>query len=310
MENYYGLLNIHPTASAAEIQRALLRAAEQQTLPIEILQTVKDNLLNQQNRADYDKQLKAARPDLFLPPQIDNTIKTKSLYIEQPSEKEPFEWRGWHIAVMGLVCFSLGWGSGRAYLRHEVNSKIQEGLSGIRAATKTPQNKAPAAQSENTKKESQSPAEAAELPITEWKYGESKDEMRGTITQSAVIGSENTINLDFPYGEVMAGIGLYRHPGKSIHAVGLLITGGQLSCRDSAASYKGCEISIKFDNQIERFNVAKHDELSNIAYVTAPDDIERFRRQLKTSAKVIVELPIYQHNKQQFVFGQTRTLKW
>ena len=65
MLNLYEKLHLSPTASPQQIQAAMRRAAEQQSMSLEELQKCKHWLLNPDKRKQYNAQLFAAHPEIL-----------------------------------------------------------------------------------------------------------------------------------------------------------------------------------------------------------------------------------------------------
>lgn len=81
MINLYELLNIKPSSNQSQIQQALNRAAEKRLLSIEQLQKVKNVLLNEDKRSQYDTALFVAYPDLKI--QVETELQAHNALLEK-----------------------------------------------------------------------------------------------------------------------------------------------------------------------------------------------------------------------------------
>ena len=138
---------------------------------------------------------------------------------------------------------------------------------------------------------------------SKWEYSESRDQMRGSTTKFASVGSENSIDLDFPYGEVKGQIWVRRRPEDGLN-VAFEVEKGQVLCH----SYSDDYVSMKFDDgPIQKFRcTGSSDGSSKTAFII---DEKRALAALKRAKRTIVEAEFYQRGRQQFVF-ETAGLKW
>lgn len=147
------------------------------------------------------------------------------------------------------------------------------------------------------------PTEASETVPANWDYSTSKDEMRGTSTKFAQVNSDNTVDLDFPYGEVRGQLWIRQRAEDGL-SVAFEVEKGQILCNDFDDSY----VSIKFDNgPVQKFRCSgTADGSSNVAFI---NDDRRVLAALKKSKRTIVEAPFYEQGRQQFTFN-TSGLSW
>jgi len=138
---------------------------------------------------------------------------------------------------------------------------------------------------------------------SKWEYSESKDEMRGTTTKTASVTSDNSVDLDFPYGEVHGQLWIRRRPEDGLN-VAFEVEKGQVLCH----SYSDDYISMKFDDgPIQRFRcTGSSDGSTETAFVV---DESRALAALKRAKRTIVEAEFFQQGRQQFVFD-TAGLNW
>ena len=141
------------------------------------------------------------------------------------------------------------------------------------------------------------------LPKSKWSYNTEKDEMRGGESRFASLDAENTINLDFPYGEQRGQI-LIRDSAKFGFDILVGVPSGQVLCN----SFQNTYLSVKFDNGgIERFGCTDaSDGTNNMVFLSSE---KRFLEKLKKSKKLIVEAEFFQNGVQQMTFD-TANLDW
>jgi len=159
-----------------------------------------------------------------------------------------------------------------------------------------------AATNPSTQENSTAPTVQSE-PTSKWDYSETKDEMRGTTAKLASLQSENTVDLDFPYGEVHGQLWIRRRPEDGLN-VAFEVDKGQVLCHSFTDDY----ISMKFDNgPIQRFRcTGSSDGSTETAFIV---DEPRALAALKRAKRTIVEAEFFQKRRQQFVF-ETAGLKW
>jgi hypothetical protein len=169
-------------------------------------------------------------------------------------------------------------------------------------APKTP---SPAGQAATTGGAKQDADAATGLPEVEskWDYSQSRDEMRGTTARSASLESNNTVDLDFPYGEVHGQLWIRQRPEDGLN-VAFEVEKGQVLCHTYSDDY----ISMKFDDgPIQRFRcTGSSDGSTETAFIT---DEPRALAALKRAKRTIVEAEFFQKGRQQFVFDTAR-LQW
>ena len=138
---------------------------------------------------------------------------------------------------------------------------------------------------------------------SKWDYSESKDEMRGTTARTASLQSENTVDLDFPYGEVHGQLWIRRRPEDGLN-VAFAVDKGQVLCN----SYSDDYVSMKFDDgPVQKFRcTGSSDGSSETAFLT---DEPRAVAALRRAKRTIVEAEFFQQGRQQFVFD-TAGLDW
>lgn len=144
----------------------------------------------------------------------------------------------------------------------------------------------------------------ANEPNSKWEYSEEKDEMRdGAITHLASLAGENTIDLDFPYGEQRGQI-LIRQSPKFGFDILVGVPSGQIPC----SSYSNNYINAKFDDgPIERYSCNEaSDGTNNMVFI---EGSKGFLNNLKKSKKLIVEAEFFNNGVQQMTFD-TSNLKW
>lgn len=144
---------------------------------------------------------------------------------------------------------------------------------------------------------------ASEAPASKWTYNETKDEMREAVRRTAEVESENSIDLDFPYGEQRGLLTVRQDPQFGLDVM-FRVRSGQILCHGFGDSY----INAKFDDgPIKRFNcVGASDGTSDVAFV---EGARTFLAALKKADRAVIEAEFYQNGRQQFVFD-IKNLKW
>jgi hypothetical protein len=148
-----------------------------------------------------------------------------------------------------------------------------------------------------------SAADAASGSGSKWDYENDTDQMRGTSTKTASVTSDNTVNLDFPYGDVHGQLWVRKRGTGPLDAA-FEVEKGQILCN----SFSESVVSIKFDDgPIQKFRCTDaSDGSDNVAFLLPA---ARFLSEVRKSKRAIVEAEFYQQGRQQFTFD-TAGLKW
>jgi len=138
---------------------------------------------------------------------------------------------------------------------------------------------------------------------SKWQYSEDKDEMRGTTTRYAQVVSENTVDLDFPYGTVNGQIVIRKRPKDGLNIM-FTVDKGQILCH----SFGDDHISVKFDDgPVKRYScTGTSDGSSETSFI---ENASGFLSNLKKAKRTIIEAEFYQKGNQQFTFD-TAGLNW
>lgn len=139
----------------------------------------------------------------------------------------------------------------------------------------------------------------------DWKYDESTEKMSGKTQKNAVIESNNSLSLGFPYAGLNHGTLIVRqHPGYGLDVI-LQVQKGQILC----SSYGGCPIQVKFDDAAPmRFGgspSADHDS-TTIFF----DGNNKFISNALKAKKILVQVNMYQAGAPILEFSTTESLKW
>lgn len=140
-------------------------------------------------------------------------------------------------------------------------------------------------------------------PASNWEYSDQKDEMRGTSSKLAQVKSDNTVDLEFPYGETHGQIWIRQRAEDGL-SVAFEVESGQVLCNDFGDSH----VSIKFDDgPVQKFRCSgTSDGSNNVAFI---DDARRALADLKKSKRAIVEAEFFEQGRKQFKF-ETAGLDW
>jgi hypothetical protein len=185
---------------------------------------------------------------------------------------------------------SLGWAAFTLWAvilpRPPISNAVGEPPSTATASAQTTPATATSGSSETTK-----PTELA----TKWQYSEDKDAMRGTTTKFATLTSENTVNLDFPYGSHTGDLEIRRRPSDGLNI--MLKVEGQFLC----SSYNYGHVSVKFDDKpIQSFGCSEPEDASTGLLFIGSEG--KFLSEIKKAKNVVIEAPYYQNGRQQLTF--------
>lgn len=139
-------------------------------------------------------------------------------------------------------------------------------------------------------------------PATAWQYDSKTDQMRGAVSKTAQVDSENTLSLAFPYGETKPTLNIRQDPkfGFDIY----ITSNGQPLCR----SYDNDTISVKFDSgPIQEWRCTEAaDGSPGIVFF---DNQRALLPKIKAATKMVVEINYYDNGRQQFSFP-VKGLDW
>lgn len=138
-----------------------------------------------------------------------------------------------------------------------------------------------------------------------WNYVEEKDEMTDGISKFATIVSENSEELDFPYGNVFAKIAV-RKTKRYGTDVMIMVSSGQIFGNDyNNDNY----IMVRFDeNQPIKYYFAEtSDGSSEVVFVKKVND---FIQRAKKANAIKVEIPFFNDGRRIFCFSTVEKLKW
>lgn len=130
----------------------------------------------------------------------------------------------------------------------------------------------------------------------EWDYDNSKDTVSGKDIKRAVVHSNNSFEMDFPYqGGTTGSLIIRKHPryGKDVI---FSINKGQLLC-----DIGGCQVSVRFDDKKPyKVHVNEPEDHSNTVLFLSGYD--KLVKEIKNSKKMIVEATFYQNGAKAFEF--------
>lgn len=130
-----------------------------------------------------------------------------------------------------------------------------------------------------------------------WEYSQKKDEMRGTISYSASLQSDDDNSDPSSSGGLSPlEIVIFSDDDKIAKRAGIILNAGQISCFRN----KICEINAKFDDgKIELVDTKLvGDSNDAVAIFDAPSFVEKMR----LSKRVYIEVPLYREGKLQYKF--------
>lgn len=132
----------------------------------------------------------------------------------------------------------------------------------------------------------------------DWKYTESKDDMRGVEKKSATLLSNNTVDLESANIKKVKAILLVNNDGNGNSYVSFGINNGKLSCTVD------CKVSIKMDDSSVTDIPVKQDRDADGKFLLVKDDVvsNNLVQSFKNTNKLTVELPVLDNGDKQFSF--------
>lgn len=140
-----------------------------------------------------------------------------------------------------------------------------------------------------------------------WEYSQSQDDLSGKKYPLAVIKSDRSLALPYPYdGENYGTLWVRSHPKHGLDVI-VSIEKGQILCRGS--EYRRCQFGIRFDDEApEGFTAWQAaDGSSNIVFAAYP---EWAIKKLRKAKKITVELLMFKAGNQVLTFTAEEPLKW
>lgn len=138
-----------------------------------------------------------------------------------------------------------------------------------------------------------------------WDYQEVVDRMTGKKTRMAVMKSDNSLRLQFPYQGTNYGyVQVRQHPTYGLDVI-VYVDKGQILCSQVTT----CTVRVRFgDSQPLTFSgspSADHD--STTVFLNNP---RRFIEQAKKHQRLAIQLSMYQAGDQILEFSVPAALKW
>lgn len=136
----------------------------------------------------------------------------------------------------------------------------------------------------------------------EWEYDTSVDKMTSNTTKFAIITSNESLTLDFPYDGINSGYLQLRKKNGVLNIL-IRIDKGQIS-----GGYENDYVKVRFDDgKAITFSYASpEDGSSDLIFI---ENEMKFLSKLKKSKKTLIALPLYQNGTQILEFN-TENLKW
>lgn len=191
------------------------------------------------------------------------------------------------------------------------------GIATLLGCSPTPEGATPVTSKPATTAEKEAP----EPVSNEWKTEEFVDEASGKTGVKTVGVSENTVNLDFPYGGAQHGTLIVRSHPRHGNDLMFRLREGQITCRSYGDDHE--YILARFDDSpVEKFKCTAADDVGTTNVVFVPDymdssggyakyspsgdnDMDRFLRKLRASNTAWVTVPIYGNGQQTFRFDSS-----
>ena len=135
-----------------------------------------------------------------------------------------------------------------------------------------------------------------------WEYDSSIDKMTSNTTKYAIITSNESLNLEFPYDGINYGnLSLRKNNGRL--NIYIKIDKGQIT-----GGYDNNYIKVRFDDEkaITFSYSESQDSSRDLIFI---DNQAKFLSKLKKSKKILIALPLYQNGTQVLDFN-TANLEW
>ncbi|MFC5524039.1 hypothetical protein [Polaromonas jejuensis] len=139
----------------------------------------------------------------------------------------------------------------------------------------------------------------------DWQYDDRPDKMSGKKASSAMLESNNSLDLSFPYqGKNFGNIQVRQHPSYGLDVI-VFVDKGQILC----PSYSGCSVAVRFDDKpAVKFSAtpsADHD--SKVIFLK---NAARFIESAKKAKSILVQLTMYQAGSPVLEFHSAKPLEW
>ena len=140
----------------------------------------------------------------------------------------------------------------------------------------------------------------------EWDYRQQAEKMSGKNIGIALLASDNSLALDYPYAGENRGYILVRaHPKHGTHAI-VGVQQGQILC---SPALKPCRVFVKFDDAAPKSfrGIAAQDHSSTTIALDPPHE---FIAAARKATKILVQLPMYQAGEPILEFSTPKGLVW
>lgn len=137
-----------------------------------------------------------------------------------------------------------------------------------------------------------------------WNYDKSKDKMSGKSIEIAMLTSENSLQLGFPYSGVNYGhIMIRKHPQYGLSVI-VSVNKGQILC-----GVYTCHFKIRFnDGAVQDFTMAPSaDHSSEAVFAKSP---EWAVKHLRNAKSILIQIPMYNEGNQILEFKVDQPLVW
>lgn len=139
----------------------------------------------------------------------------------------------------------------------------------------------------------------------DWQYVSDTDAMTGKPTKLAILQSNNSLDLGFPYkGTNHGNLAVRRHPKQGVGVI-FMVQKGQIIC----PALDDCSIFVRFDDaKPASFRVNKPADHSSTIIGIA--DSSRFITSASKAKRILVQVVMYQAGQQVLEFQTTKPLEW
>lgn len=139
----------------------------------------------------------------------------------------------------------------------------------------------------------------------DWQYATQEDKMSSKPARYAVLESNSSLDLPFPYsGKNFGRLQIRQHPKSGLNVL-VSVDKGQVLCR----SYDGCKVTVRFDDAppVSFSGTAPADHSSTTVFI---ENEQRFVAAAKKAKRILVQLTMYQAGNQVLEFHSSKPLEW
>lgn len=146
---------------------------------------------------------------------------------------------------------------------------------------------------------------AAGPVLAQWRYANEVDKMTGKASPLAIVRSDDSLDLPFPYkGPNYGRLQVRNLPGTGLETL-FFVDKGQMIC----PGYENCYVMVKFDDKPPmKFSTVKASD--HDPKVTFLRDAKKFVAQAKNAKTILVQATFFHAGTQVLTFKTPTSLEW